>query len=80
MFTALRNVKPVMQPTPAIASPSTQPTAAPMQQQQPAVIQPNTNYVPPRAIHTIRNTVEATISVAPTTPVNDAVTGATIEP
>ena len=45
------------------------------------MIQPN--YTPPRAIHTIRNTVEATVSVAPTTPAaaaNDTVTGATIEP
>jgi pilus assembly protein CpaB len=81
VFTALRNVKPVAQTTPMIAPPSTQPVAAPMQQQQqPAVIQPNTNYVAPRAIHTIRNTVEATISVAPSAPANEAVTGAIIEP
>jgi pilus assembly protein CpaB len=81
VFTALKNVKPVAQTTPMIASPSTQPLAAPAQQQQPMMIQPN--YTPPRAIHTIRNTVEATVSVAPTTPAaaaNDTVTGATIEP
>lgn len=80
VFTALKNVKPVMQPTtpaPMIASPSTQPVVVPTQQ---PLIQPNTTYAPPRAIHTIRNTVEATISVAPSTAANDAVTGALIEP
>jgi hypothetical protein len=56
-----------------VVAPSTQPAVAP-QQQSP------TNWLPARAVHTIRNTVEATVSVAPVPAANQAVTGATIEP
>jgi pilus assembly protein CpaB len=72
VFSALKNAKPLVQPANAqvsMTAPATQPAAA----------QPS-NWTPPRAVHTIRNTVETTVSVTPSRMTSEAVTGASIEP
>jgi pilus assembly protein CpaB len=67
LLAAVNGMKPpLMQPT---VAPSTQPVAP----------QP-TNWLPARAVQTIRNTVETTVSVSPNDTQREAVTGATIEP
>jgi hypothetical protein len=46
---------------------------------QPVASQPG-NWAPARSVHVIRNTVESTVSVAPTIPPRETITSATIEP
>jgi pilus assembly protein CpaB len=79
IITALRNVRStrangafVMAQQPL--SPSTQPAAM-----QPVAMQ-SANQSAPRSVHTIRNTVESTVSVAQTAPQQETITGAQIEP
>ena len=74
IITALRNVRStrangVFPAAQQPVAPSTQPVAV-----QPSVA------IAPRSVHTIRNTVESTVSVAPTPPHRETVTGAEIEP
>jgi pilus assembly protein CpaB len=71
IITALRNVR-ATRANSTVASvqrPATQPVAV----QQ-------TTWAPTRAVHTIRNTVESTVSIAPVAPQHETVTGAEIEP
>jgi pilus assembly protein CpaB len=71
IITALCNVRATRANTTvaSVQRPSTQPVAV----QQ-------TTWAPTRTIHTIRNTVESTVSVAPVAPQHETVTGAEIEP
>lgn len=70
MFAALRNARPApVQSAMSSVNPSTQPVAS----------QPG-NWAPARSVHVIRNTVESTVSVAPTIPPRETITSATIEP
>ena len=74
IITALRNVRStrangVFPAAQQPVAPSTQPAAV-----QPSVVSA------PRSVHTIRNTVESTVSVAPTAPQHETITGAEIEP
>ena len=71
IITALRNVRATRANTTvaSVQRPSTQPVAV----QQ-------TTWAATRTIHTIRNTVESTVSVAPVAPQHETVTGAEIEP
>ena len=71
IITALRNVRATRANTTvaSVQRPSTQPVAV----QQ-------TTWAPTRSVHTIRNTVESTVSVAPVGPQHETVTGAEIEP
>jgi pilus assembly protein CpaB len=70
IITALRNVRATRANTTvaSVPRPATQPVAV------------QTTWAPTRTVHTIRNTVESTVSVAPTAPQHETVTGAEIEP
>lgn len=68
IFAALMNARPGRGGQPAV-SPTTPPVAS----------QPD-HSVPGRSVHVIRNTVESTISVAPTVTPHETVSGAPIEP